>query len=101
MKKTGAPTELVKTILLQESCLHTFIILESFIWRCRLNFRVSLVRFVGELLRVRVILADADEIDLQLERPVGFIRQSQSDGVDLEKTQEAVHYEGVQTRCVW
>lgn len=50
---------------------------------------------------MRVILADSDEVDLQLERPVGFIRQSQSDGVDLgKKTQEAVLSEGAQTRRV-
>lgn len=55
-------------------------------WKCTLNLRVSLVHLVSELLRVCVIFADSDKIDLQLERTVGFICQSKSDSVDLENT---------------
>lgn len=44
--------------------------------RCASDFRIPLVTLVGKLLCVRVVLADADEIDLQLELSVGFVPQS-------------------------
>lgn len=44
---------------------------------------IPLVRLVGKLLGVGVVFADADEVDLQLERPVGFVSEGECDGVHL------------------
>lgn len=43
--------------------------------RCASDFRIPLVTLVGKLLRVRVVFADADEVDLQLKLSVGFVPQ--------------------------
>lgn len=50
----------------------------------RSNFGVPLVLLVGELFSVSEIFADADEVDLQLERPVGVVSEREADGVDLQ-----------------
>lgn len=43
--------------------------------RCASDFRIPLVTLVGKLLRVRVVFADANEVDLQLKLSVGFVPQ--------------------------
>lgn len=43
--------------------------------RCASDFRIPLVALVGKVLRVRIVFADADEVDLQLKLSVGFVPQ--------------------------
>lgn len=40
---------------------------------CASDFGIPLVTLVGKLLRVRIVFADADEVDLQLKLSVGFV----------------------------
>lgn len=80
-----SPFQLVcKVVLLQKSSqllLHHRVKLHG---NASSHFRVSLVSLISTLFRVCVIPGDTDEIDLQLERTVGFIPQSKSNRVDLE-----------------
>lgn len=49
------------------------------------DFGIPLVALVGKLLRVGVVLADGDEVDLQLKLSVGFVSQGQADRIHLSK----------------
>lgn len=51
--------------------------------RCASDFRIPLVTLVGKLLRVCVVFADADEVNLQLKLSVGFISQGKANSIDL------------------
>lgn len=65
-----------------------------------LNFRIPLVTLVGELLRVCVIFADADEIDLQLKRTVSFVSQGEANGVHLQTQTHSVIIKPLVASCV-
>lgn len=66
-----------------------------------LNFRIPLVTLVGKLLRVCVIFADADEIDLQLKRTVGFVSQGEANGVHLQTQTHSVRIKPLVASCAW
>lgn len=52
------------------------------------HFRIPLIQLVGKLLRVRIVFAHANVVDLQLERTVRFVSQGESDSVNLYDTKK-------------